>query len=154
MIYRIDITQDFIDWRDEKAELYNGRGRSKKRFLMDIECEVYEWFKINNKEWESHDDWKVDAITPEYGLVDVKFIDKWYNISATKMHNILQQRKVLDGFYFCEWIDRPVRPLVAGDNVSVGDLGFIGYEDLIDIIQVSRGKWGGHYADVRKFLSA
>lgn len=146
----IEVTQDFIDHRTEKAALYNKRGRSDNRFLMDLDAEIYEWYMINHGDWNAHEDWRVDAVQPCGDYVDVKFISKWYNISCTKMHNIIQQRNVLDGFVFMEWVDRPERPLECGDRVTVRRLGYIEYDSLLGLIQVSRGKWGGFYADVRK----
>ena len=153
---QIEVTQDFLDHRAEKASLYNRRGRNENKFLMDLDAELLEWYMINIGEWEDEpDNWMVDAIVPDpdgYKRIDVKFVSKWYNISDTKMHNILQQRKVLDGYIFCEWVSRPDRPFEAGDKVEIHSLGYIPYEDLVDLIKVSRGKWGGFYADVRKAL--
>lgn len=154
---QIKVTQDFIDWRTEKAAMYNKRGRKTERFLMDLDCEILEWHMITTDQWMESDDWKIDGIIPDpdgYKAVDVKFIDKWYNISCTKMHNILQQRHCLDGYLFYEWVDRPERPLSTGDRVDIRSIGYIPYEDLIDLIKVSRGKWGGFYADARSFLQA
>ena len=152
---KITVTDEFIAHRTAKAGIYNGRGRSEEQFLMDLDCEIYEWHMINSNIWLDSNDWKIDAVVPDpdgYKAVDVKFISKWYNISCTKMHNILQQRRILDGYLFCEWTSRPNRPLQAGDEVEFKEIGYIEYEDLVDEIKVSRGKWGGFYADVRKAL--
>lgn len=159
MIIDIAVTQEFIDHRTEKSKLYNKRGRGERDFLMDLDCEILEWYMINvTEEWmEDPDDWMVDAIVPDpdgYKRIDVKFISKWYNISCTKMHNIIQQRRVIDSYLFMEWVERPDRPLAVGDNVAVNPIGYIGYEDLLDGIKVSRGKWGGFYADPRKMVQS
>ena len=148
----IEVTEEFIQHRAEKAAMYNKRGRPQDKFLMDLDAEIFEWYMITHENWEEHDDWRVDAIQPCGDKIDVKFISKWYNINETKMHNIIQQRKILDGFVFMEWMDRPDRPLRAGDKVSVRKIGYIEYEELLDLIKVSRGQWGGFYADVRKAL--
>lgn len=154
----IEVTDEFIAHRSEKAALYNRRGRKEEQFLMDLDAEILEWYMIKMGEWEDDpDDWMVDAIVPDpdgWKRIDVKFISKWYNISCTKMHNILQQRRVLDGYLFAEWVQRPDRPLRAGDTVTVNAIGYIDYEDLVDGIKVSRGKWGGFYADPRSMVQS
>ena len=116
---------------------------------MDLDAEIYEHHRITTGDWEDYDDWKVDAVVPGIGAVDVKFVSKWYNISNVKMLNILQQRFVLDAYVFMEWLGRPQRPLEAGDEVEIGYVKTLLYDDLCDRIKVSRGKWGGFYADVR-----
>ena len=150
----IKVTPAFLEHRSEKAAQYNRRGRDERKFLMDLDAELFEWYMINvTEEWEDDpDDWMVDAIVPDpdgYKRIDVKFITKWYNISCTKMHNIIQQRRVLDGYYFMEWIERPDRPLQDGDTVSVRMVGYLTHDELLDNIKVSRGQWGGFYCDVR-----
>lgn len=116
---------------------------------MDLDAELYEHHMITTGQWEDYDDWKVDAVVPGVGNVDVKFISKWYNISNVKMLNILQQRFILDAYVFMEWVGRPQRPLEAGDEVDIRYVKTLLYDDLCDRIKVSRGKWGGFYADVR-----
>lgn len=151
----IEITQDFIDQRDARAEIYNPGKRTIERLKRDIEAEVYEWYMTTvTEEWlDEPDDWKIDGyiISPDGNLaVDVKFVDKWYNIAPKKLYYILKQRDVLDGFVFMEWVERPDRLLVAGDTVTVQGIGYIPYWELVDIIQPS--KFNGFYADVRRYL--
>ena len=43
MIVDINVTKDFINQRDARAEIYNPRGRSFERLKLDIECEIFEW---------------------------------------------------------------------------------------------------------------
>ena len=154
MSYTYTIPQEFLDHRQEKFDLYNRRGRDDRQFLMDLDAEFYEWKMINEGMWEAHDDWKIDGVMLHLGTkIDVKFIKGYYNISPTKMCNILQQRRVLDGYLFMEWVDRPNRPVKLGDTVSIRQLGFIDYDELVDAIKPSF-KTGGHYVDVRRLLEA
>ena len=169
---QIKVTSDFLNHRAEKEAMYNKRGRDHNRFLMDLDCEIYEWYKIDNGEWQPHKDWRVDAQvydpTNEYTRrnlydsyddksksftawcnVDVKFIKKWYNISNTKMLNFVKQHNIVDLYIFMEWVEEYDRPLQEGDTVEVRPVGQLSYTDLANLIQVSRGKWGGFYADVR-----
>ena len=153
-MYTYTVTQDFIDYREEKAKLYNPRGRKREQLLMDIDCEFYEWKMITEEMWEDEpDDWRIDAymVGPDGWLaLDVKFIDRWYNISPVKMCNILQQRNILHGYLFMEWISRPDRPLQDGDEVAIGQVGYVDWEELVDAIKPSR--YNGHYADIRKLV--
>ena len=142
------VGQDFIDYRTDKAQLYKRRGRTETQFLMDLDCELHEYIMIREGVWDESDDWRVDAITPY--RVDVKFIQKYYNISPIKMCNILAQRGVLDGYLFMEWIERPNRPLEAGDEVVFRQITYMDYEELLDEIKPSR--FNGHYADIRGFV--
>ena len=38
-----NVTKDFINQRDARAEIYNPRNRSFERLKLDIECEIFEW---------------------------------------------------------------------------------------------------------------
>ena len=49
MIIPIQITKDFINQRDARAEKYNPRGRSLEQLKLDIECEVLEWHMMLGK---------------------------------------------------------------------------------------------------------
>ena len=172
MITRIQITPDFMEHRANKESMYNKRGRDVDKFLMDLDCEIYEWHMMNIGEWQSHTDWRVDAQVlnvlegfrycqniedksksfATWYNIDVKFIKKWYNISNTKMLNFVKQNGIVDKYLFMEWVDQIDRPLQEGDIVEVRPIGQLSYEDLANTIQVSRGKWGGFYADVRSTI--
>lgn len=158
MVINIPVTQDFIDQRDERAGMYNPRGRSEFQLKKDIECEIYEYHMINIGEWDDDERWQVDGVCPDLGNVDVKFITKWYNISQYKMLYLLRQRDITEHFVFCEWTDRPKRLLQAGDVVGIRCLGHVPYWTLIDGIQPSgfAGSDGrkGYYADARRLLRA
>ena len=146
---QIEVTEGFIDHRTEKTFLYNTRKRSTEKFLMDLDAELLEYHMIHNGYWEEHESWMVDAIDDHGQTIDVKFIDKWYNISNQKMLNILQQRNILDVYSFWEYTERPDRPMRQGDKISVRHVNDVSYGSLADNIRVSRGKWGGFYADPR-----
>ena len=158
MPYTIKVTQDFIDHRESKRELYNQRGRTDRKFLMDLDAEIYEYMMIKEGMWDDDPDWRVDAHIPNPDgaiSVDVKFISKYYNLTPTKVCNILQQRDVLHGFMFMEWVQKPSRPLQVGDDVVVRQLGYMSIEDLMDNIKPSTNykDWGtSHYVNVHKIL--
>ena len=100
---KIHVPEEFIWYRGEKAKQYNKRGRTDRAFHMDIDCELLEWTMIKWGEWYEHPDWKVDAITPEGLQVDVKFIQKYWNLSGSKITNIIQQRRYIHEYHFYEW---------------------------------------------------
>lgn len=156
---QIEVTAEFIKYRTEKQKLYNRRGRDENKFVMDLDCELYEWYMIDMGEWKAHDDWRIDAVLVNAhsaipgedteANIDVKFIKKWYNLSNTKMLNFVKQHDVIHGYLFMEWVEEPTGPLLEGDIVSVRQIRYLPYSDLANLIQISRGKWGGFYADVR-----
>lgn len=152
----IDVTPEFISHRADKQQLYNQRGRTDRKFLMDLDCEIYEWHMIQQGEWMDDDDWRVDAhvISPDGNkAIDVKFIGKYYNMTPTKITNILQQRDIVDGYWFMEWVSKPGRPLVAGDEVACSFVHYVEMEQMLDSIRVSTNykDWGtSHYVDVRR----
>ena len=156
MTVEIEVTRPFIIQRNQRAKIYKPRGRTKTKQLMDIDCEIYEWHMINTNQWEDEpNDWKIDGYipTPEgRQAIDVKFITKWYNIPNYKMCNLLQQRNVLDGYFFCEWATKPSKPLTTGDRVDVRPLGFLSTGEILDNVRASN--YGGHFVDVRKLLQA
>ena len=159
---QIRVPAEFIKYRAEKEKLYNRRGRDRNKFLMDLDCEIYEWYMIDIGEWKAHDDWRIDAVLKNVhsalpsedteANIDVKFIKKWYNLSNTKMLNFVKQHDVIHGYLFMEWVYEPTRPLEEGDDVACRQVRYLPYTDLANIIQISRGKWGGFYADVRGTL--
>ena len=143
------VDKDFLAHVDKKMKLYNPRGRTKDKLRMDIECEIHEFNQIKRGNWYEHEDWKVDAVT-DIGNIDVKFINKWYNVSCKKMLNLIQQRRDVDYYHFFEWLERPNRPLREGDEVSYRELGILHYDEVMDNLQTSQ--FNGFYVDVRKML--
>jgi len=154
----IEVTQEFIDHRTKKQGIYNQRGRTDRKFLMDLDAEIYEWFMIKEEMWDEDPDWRVDAHMPSPDgatAIDVKFISKYYNLTPTKVCNIIQQRDILHGYLFMEWVKKPNRPLVVGDEVSIRLVGYISHEDILDNIRPSTNykDWGtSHYVAVHKIL--
>ena len=149
------ITEDFINYVTDKAEIYNPRGRSADKVRMDIECEHHEYTMIKEGLWTPSDDWRIDGFSP--WPVDVKFLSKWYNLTPTKICNIFQQRNVLDGYLFMEWVKRPRRPLKEGDEITYRQVGYLSYDELVDNIRPSTNykDWGtSHYVNVRGLLKA
>ena len=149
---KIKVTQDFIDYRTDKSQIYNQRGRSDRKFLMDLDAELYEWDKLNYDEWRAHDSWMVDAYDEWDRKIDVKFIRGFWNVSREKTLNLIKQRDVLDGYLFMEWISKPSRPLQAGDEVEVRQVGFLSYGDVADNLRKSFKEPDGFYVPVRKLL--
>ena len=158
MIHTIDltVTVEFLDHRAEKFEQYNQRGRSDKKFLMDLDAELLEFEMLRSKVWKPHDSWKVDAIDLQDRKIDVKFIPEYYNMNAQKMVNLIQQRDILDGYKFYEWTTRRDRPFAGGDRVTVRSVGYLPYAKVADNVRVSfRNKIpGSFYVNVRKLLES
>jgi len=150
-IASIEVTQDFINQREQRAKIYNPGQRSETQLRLDIECEIFEWDMISKGIWDDDDRWQVDGVCSIYGNVDVKFIKKWYNIPCQKLIYILRQRDITETFFFCEWNYRPERLLEDGDQVKVNMLGALPYWDLLDNIKTS--KYNGYYVDVKKLIS-
>ncbi len=148
MIIKIFVTHDFIKQRDERSKIYNPGKRSQNQLLKDIECEILEHHLINSRIWKDDDRWEIDGHDPILGAVDVKFIQKYYNIDCKKFLYLLKQRGITNAFVFAEWTKRPTDILKAGDEVEVNTLGWLPYEEAIKKVQVSG--FGGYYIDVRK----
>lgn len=149
---KIEVTQEFIDYRTDKSQIYNQRGRSDRKFLMDLDAEIYEWDLLRTYEWVSHPSWMVDGIDKRGRKIDVKFIRKYWNVSREKTLNLIKQRTILDGYQFMEWVSKPNRPLQAGDEVEVRQLGFLHYGDVADNLRKSYKEPDGFYVDVRRLL--
>jgi len=143
---KITISTDFINWRTDKAKLYNPRGRTEQKFLMDIDCEVIEWAYLSNYNWTEHPSWMVDGINHVGNRIDVKVIQKWYNITEGKILNILQQRNIVDAYSFWE-LKRPRRPLTEGDVVEAHHIRDVDYGSVADGIRPSKNF--GFYFDAR-----
>ncbi len=148
----LTVPEDFITYRAEKAKQYNQRGRTERKFLMDIDCELYEFLMIKEGIWDPHESWMVDAVTPTGTHIDVKFIQKYWNLSGSKITNILQQRRIIDEYQFMEWKDRPKRPFEAGDEVECDIVGELSYDQVADNIRPSFKAQGQYYLDARRLL--
>jgi len=148
--FTITVKKSFVDQCKERSKIYNPRGRTQERLLRDIEAEIFEWYMIDTKQAKDHPSWKVDMILPNWGKVDVKLINKYYNISCTKLLNILEQEGEVDNYVFIEYIQRPDRILKARDKVSIRVLGHLPWRTLKESLKVSR--FNGYYVDIRGLL--
>ena len=144
------VPQDFIDQREERLGQYNRRDRTERRHRMDIDAELYEYFLINEADYDDDDRWEVD-FKDDATTYDAKCISRWYNISQMKMCYLLRQHGITDKFVFWEWQDRPDRPLEAGDHVVMNHLITKPYWDIMSNVQPSKYN-NGYYVDVRKML--
>ena len=149
---KLKVKPDFIEYRTEKSKQYNQRGRTNRKFLMDLDAELYEWDKLSYGEWQAHPSWMVDAIDEWGRNVDVKFIRKYWNVSREKNLNLIKQRNDVDGYWFMEWISKPSRPLLPGDEVEVNWIGYLGYDVVADYLRKSFKEPDGFYVDVHKIL--
>ena len=149
---KLKVTEDFINYRTDKRHLYNQRGRTDRKFLMDLDAELFEWDKLNHDEWREHPSWMVDAYDEWDRKIDVKFIRGFWNVSREKTLNLIKQRDILDGYLFMEWVSKPSRPLQAGDEVEVRQVGFLSYGDVADNLRKSFKEPDGFYVPVRKLL--
>ena len=144
----IKVTEEFINHRTDKTQLYNQRGRTNQQFLEAIDCEILEWFYLKDYKWTPHKSWMVDGINHVGNRIDVKFLhDKWWHLTLQKMNNVLLQRNILDAFSFWEFTDKPNRPLEAGDTVTVSHIRDVDYTTVADNILVSKqpGRNGIYY---------
>lgn len=148
----IKVPYEFIDYRTQRYGEYNQGKRSDRKFLMDLDAELYEWWMINHGGWTSWDGWEVDAFNTMELTVDVKFISKYWNLSRQSVVNIIQQRTVLDIYQLMEWVSRPNRPLEVNDEVTVRYLGVLPWADAADNIRVSGKDPYGFYIDARKLI--
>ena len=153
MMMKIRINQDFLDRRAEKKELYNQRGRTDRKFLMDLDAEVYEWHMMATYQWLPYDDWKVDAIDEQGKRLDVKFIRKYWNVSREKTLNLIAQRNIIEYFCFMEWVQRPNRPLQLDDTVEIRHVGNVSFDMVADNLRKSFKEPDGFYVDVRRLLA-
>ena len=153
---QIEVTQDFLDHRAVKHDQYNQRGRSERKFLMDLDAELLEHYMISEGYWNDHNDWKVDAVTTR-GNIDVKFLganSNSYTCNSLKLHNMLLQRNILDGYLFMRWGQRPNRPLEVGDIVTVEPAGFAEYDRVADGMRANKDGNGTYYFHTRMVLAA
>ena len=148
----IKVTPEFISHRTDKSQEYNQRGRSDRKFLMDLDAELYEHHQLSTYEWVSHPSWMVDGIDKRGRKLDVKFIRKYWNVSREKTLNLIKQRNILDGYLFMEWVSKPARPLEVGDEVEVRQIGYVPYDLIADNLRKSFKEPDGFYVDVHKIV--
>lgn len=150
----LQVPSEFINYRTDKAKVYNQRGRSNRRFLMDLDAELFEYIQVwRLGAYDPHPSWMVDFSTKNGLNVDVKFIRKYWNVSREKTLNLIKQRKLLDEYWFYEWIDKPSRPLEEGDGVVVNRIGSLSYDVVADNLKKSYKEPDGFYVDVRRLIN-
>lgn len=148
----ITVNQNFLKHREEKFNQYNQRGRTDRKFLMDLDAELLEHTMIEKGKWFAHPSWMVDFMDVTGTTYDVKFIRKFWNVSREKTLNVIKQRNILNNFMFWEWVDRPNRPLENGDDVTVQLVGTLTYDEVADNLRKSYKEPDGFYVDVRKLI--
>jgi len=146
---KITVTQEFVDQCIARSNIYNAGERSEQQLIRDIECEIFEYHMISTDQWDDHDSWKVDGVSDVYGNVDVKFIDKFYNIAHKKMAYLAWQSTDVETFVFCEWVNRPERLLKAGDEVEINVIGILSYMDFLKNLRPSKFN-AGYYVNARQ----
>lgn len=148
---KIIVKQNFINYRTNKAVEYNQTGRSDDQFLRNLDCELYEFERLQAGSLISFNGWKADGTTLDGENIDVKFIETWFNVSDRGMDNLKAQEGTVDKFQFMEWTDRPNRPLVVGDEVSMEEIGSLTYDEVVH--NLVRSNYGGFYVKVRQILN-
>ena len=152
MTIHLKVGKDFLAHRAEKFEQYNQRGRTDRKFLMDLDAELLEFDMIKTGHWQAHDSWMVDAINAAGNKIDVKFIRKYWNVSREKTLNLIKQRDILDGYSFFEWVGRPARPFRAGDEITVNRIGYLSYAEVADNLRKSFKEPDGFYVAVHSLI--
>lgn len=152
MEFKTIVNSDFMEYREQCFEQYNANGRTDRKFLMDLDCEIIEHTLIAAGEWQSGLDignnWEVDAVIDGKN-VDLKVIGgAYWNISPRRIVNILRQRNLIHEYHFWQWLVRPSRPLRIGDEVSAVRRGILTYDQVADNVNASFKQAGGHYVDL------
>ena len=146
----ITVNSNFLKHREEKFNQYNQRGRTDRKFLMDLDAELLEHTMIEKGRWFPHPSWMVDFMDKEGKSYDVKFIRGYWNVSREKTLNVIKQRNILNYFIFFEWDSKPNRPLQDGDEVTVQLVKTLTYDEVADNLRKSYKEPDGFYVDVRK----
>ena len=149
---KIIVPEEFIWYRSERAEEYNQGSRSDNKFMMDLDCELVEWYKMKHSDWIEHPSWMVDAMTADGVKLDVKFVQKYWNISRQRAQNIMHQYGTVDEYHLYQWVDRPKRPFKCGDECEVRLAGILQYGDVVRNIRYSRKEPSGYFVDYQSLL--
>lgn len=144
------VPRSFITHRNKRAIAFNKDKTIDDKALMRADCELYEYHMERENLWEGSQHWSYDGVSDKYGKVDVKVIDKWWNLPIRKAWNVFRQQGIIDHFYFIEKIDWPDRPLKTGDTVKVGFIGVMTFNEVCSKIEVSKIPRYGYYVDVKK----
>ena len=147
---RIVVTDGFIDHRNKIMKKYKQGKRDDNDFIMNLDCELYEYEMITKGDWFPTDSWEIDG-HDGINSFDVKFVPgKYWSISRFKLLNVLAQKGFVDRYRICRWFDHPGRPLVEGDEVEVEILGDIQYDTTLKSLNVS--KHDGYYINLKEFF--
>ena len=145
----IKVPTGWMDYRDKRVvQLNKGVQVVTNAMLARVDCEVYEYVMIQDNIWGDFPGWQIDGYSDKYGAVDVKVIEKYWNIAPLKVRHIFRQRNAIDHYYFIEKINWPEGLLVDGDEITIGFLGVMTWDEVADSIEPSR--YNGMYVDVRK----
>lgn len=148
---KITVDKKFIEQREANLLIYKRGKRTEDKHRQNIDCELYEYEMIKSGEWLDHPMWFTDAIT-EDGNVEVKFIQKYFNIAAHKRKFAIEKQLTENGsFVFVEKVDWPARALEEGDVVEINVVGTLTSSTVRKNMSSSNYN-SGYYVDVRNLV--
>lgn len=142
----ITIDQAFIDYRNQMMWKFRSNGRDENTRLMHADCLIVEYSMVQFGFATESNCKEFDFEARVYNAkVDVKIYDKWFNIPSDKVEWYLMNIKkgLLTHFAFYRWVNKPLKPLVAGDKVK---LDFIEVRDATEVMKnLNISQYDGYY---------
>lgn len=150
----IEVTQDFIDHRDEMVSKFDGGSRSDYQRTRDADCLIIEHALIKKGYVDSpfKGDIRHDFVCKGY-QVDVKLIYDWFNVSEKKRAWMMKciNAAALDVFAFYRYVTPPEGVLKVGDIVKVKLVEVETAKNVIRQLRASKRSYGGYYYAAKEY---
>lgn len=113
--YEIEITEDFINYRNEYKNKFRSEGRDENWRLMHADCLLLEWHLISSGKGKNPNTMRYDVVIPEYNRCEIKSVN---NGGSVTIGSYTRQSE-FDHYIFYRFNQPRTRPMEIGDIVSL-----------------------------------
>lgn len=142
----IQITQDFIDYRNEYLSKLYPESREEIKFMMDGDALLLEYILLKSNLVEKPSSWRYDFSIDGIKIDAKRIKSSYFNIQSSLEYSRYIEsynKKYLDYFCFFKESIEYDRPLKVGDNQK---LEIISFKTVKEVIKNSRkSNYEGYY---------
>jgi hypothetical protein len=113
--YEIEITEDFINYRNFMKEEFNALDRSETTRLMHADCLLLEWHMLNSGVAKNPNTKSFDMYLEGYGRVEIKCVSGGGSVTISEW----TRRQDFDNYMFYRFSFPRTKPLEVGDKVNL-----------------------------------
>ena len=152
MIIEYKITKEFINFRNERANIFKSNGRDRRTQLIHADCELAEVLVSDLGLQEKSNISNYDTRSDKLGRCEYKCINKTGNVT---IKNWCSKQK-FEHFILWKFLEPHDKPLKAGDEGSIQICEIVSKKDLMNRAQISQYSHNlnepDYYAKAKKYV--